>query len=509
MSASSIARWNAIPMSREPDDQSSNKRTRSDDDDNSSEDNVSLVSRSPSPQPDRDVEMKDVYGYDEHVRGVAREVITVETKIKNTNKGFAMLAKMGWAEGTPLGLSGDGRVDPVPFTVKQDSTGLGKATQDFRMIETTVSQRRNLDSERMQFETAEQRQQREAAVAQKAAVKSELSNVLRPFYCELCDKQFQNVAQYDEHTNSYAHHHKARARDMNANHPVRAGGREEAERRREKERKREEKELRKLARAAGIKLSAPPVAHSAASSKFGGEDKGFKKSGWASIDDALPGSTSGKTASSTPAKVWAPVSDPTPSAPSGSPPPPPPPSAPAPMPPIHQGFRSGGWSTLATFLEAPSTPSPSRGVSTPPLPPPPPSASLGLPIPPQRTDSSPLPPPPPPPSLPPSTPSSWSRLPSAPPSSQPQSADHGNRAIRPYTESAPLTSITTGITPTSVPTPPNPQNQPTNPATSNPSSEQRKSKSKSRSKSKMTFDEEATAQSRGNWQNFQKMRGRR
>lgn len=41
--------------------------------------------------------------------------------------------------------------------------GLGKASQDFRVIEETVSQRRNLDSERMQFETAAQRQQREAS----------------------------------------------------------------------------------------------------------------------------------------------------------------------------------------------------------------------------------------------------------------------------------------------------------------------------------------------------------
>ena len=57
-----------------------------------------------------------------------------------------------------------GRVDPLPFAVKQDSTGLGKARQDFQMIETTVSQRRNLDSERMQFETVEQRQQREASL---------------------------------------------------------------------------------------------------------------------------------------------------------------------------------------------------------------------------------------------------------------------------------------------------------------------------------------------------------
>lgn len=46
--------------------------------------------------------------YDEYVHGTAREVITVETKIKPTNKGFAMLAKLGWTEGQPLGISGDG-----------------------------------------------------------------------------------------------------------------------------------------------------------------------------------------------------------------------------------------------------------------------------------------------------------------------------------------------------------------------------------------------------------------
>ena len=54
-----------------------------------------------------------------------------------------------------------GRVDPVPFTLKSDLSGLGKYRQDFEVIETTVAQRRNLDSERMQHETDEQRQKRE------------------------------------------------------------------------------------------------------------------------------------------------------------------------------------------------------------------------------------------------------------------------------------------------------------------------------------------------------------
>lgn len=50
----------------------------------------------------------DTDKYDEYVRGAAREVVTVNTRIKSSNKGFAMLASMGWVEGQPLGLSGDG-----------------------------------------------------------------------------------------------------------------------------------------------------------------------------------------------------------------------------------------------------------------------------------------------------------------------------------------------------------------------------------------------------------------
>lgn len=46
--------------------------------------------------------------YDEYARGVQREVITIDTKINKTNKGFAMLAKLGWVEGQPLGISGNG-----------------------------------------------------------------------------------------------------------------------------------------------------------------------------------------------------------------------------------------------------------------------------------------------------------------------------------------------------------------------------------------------------------------
>ncbi|KAF8168326.1 hypothetical protein B0H34DRAFT_646329 [Crassisporium funariophilum] len=278
-----------------------------------------------------DVDGDHIHKYDDYVRGPAREVITVETKLKPSNKGFAMLAKLGWVEGQPVGLSADGRTEPIPFYVKKDSTGLGKTSQDVRMIETTVSQRRELDSERQQKENEEQRRLREDVVARKNALETEISSTLRAFYCSLCDKQFKTVAQYDEHTNSYAHHHKARFKDMQAN--VRIKPKEELDKQKEKERKREEKELRKIAAANGIKMpkqltattasALAPVSGSAdmdvdgtpIEPKIGGwaslstpqvantttgSQTGFKKSGWATVGPSSSSSSS-FTSSSTPA----------------------------------------------------------------------------------------------------------------------------------------------------------------------------------------------------------------
>jgi Wiskott-Aldrich syndrome protein len=82
---------------------------------------------------------------------------------------------------------------------------------------------------------------------------------LRPFYCQLCDKQFKNVVQYDEHTNSYAHHHKARAKDMQASLKLKPTDQATITLRKEKERIREERALRKMAKAAGVKVGSIPA----------------------------------------------------------------------------------------------------------------------------------------------------------------------------------------------------------------------------------------------------------
>ena len=85
---------------------SQRSRREGDGDEGDSDDDVSLVSRTPSPPP---ADAMDVDKYDEYyAHKPQREVVTVETKIKSSNVGFAMLAKPGWVEGRPLGLSADG-----------------------------------------------------------------------------------------------------------------------------------------------------------------------------------------------------------------------------------------------------------------------------------------------------------------------------------------------------------------------------------------------------------------
>ena len=123
-------------------------------------------------------------------------------------------------------------------------------------------------------------------VARRVALQTEISEVLRPFYCTVCEKQFQNVAQYDEHTNSYAHHHKIRFREMQNAQRVKQNTPEEQDRRKEKERRREEKELRKIAAAAGVSMAKSTTsAQLLASIPTAGESKpaAFKKGGWANI----------------------------------------------------------------------------------------------------------------------------------------------------------------------------------------------------------------------------------
>lgn len=139
-----------------------------------------------------------------------------------------------------------------------DSLGIGKAEEEMEYHTSSTAQRRALDSEKQLQETEEERRQRELSTLKKEEVKSDIKETLRAFYCELCDKQYSKISEYEQHLQSYDHHHKKRFKDMRENSKLSQGAIAERESRRERERKREERENRRIQEAmlkkSGVKL---------------------------------------------------------------------------------------------------------------------------------------------------------------------------------------------------------------------------------------------------------------
>ena len=101
-----------------------------------------------------------------------------------------------------------GRVDPIPIDIKEDVLGVGKAEEEQAYHESSTAKRKIMGSEKQLEETTEERVLRETKVKEREMIQEELKEVKRAFYCELCDKQYNKVAEYEQHLQSYDHHHK-------------------------------------------------------------------------------------------------------------------------------------------------------------------------------------------------------------------------------------------------------------------------------------------------------------
>ncbi|KAG0167910.1 G patch domain-containing protein 8 [Apophysomyces sp. BC1034] len=192
----------------------------------------------------------------------------METHIPETNVGYRLLQRMGWKAGQGLGSQGQGRKDPVPIDLKLDSLGVGKAGEENAYHVSSTAKRKALDSEKQLEETHEEKQQREVKAVRQEAIARELQVVKRAFYCELCDKQYRKISEYEQHLQSYDHHHRKRFKDMKAQARKSSFVQSEKEKKRERERKREERELKRMQEAMRKPTSAPsdkkesvPVAH--------------------------------------------------------------------------------------------------------------------------------------------------------------------------------------------------------------------------------------------------------
>jgi len=60
----------------------------------------------------------------------------LQKAIDSSNKGFALLKKMGYKEGESLGKSNTGRLEPIPIEVRNDRSGIGREDALQRVIET-------------------------------------------------------------------------------------------------------------------------------------------------------------------------------------------------------------------------------------------------------------------------------------------------------------------------------------------------------------------------------------
>ncbi|GAB6019142.1 G patch domain-containing protein 8 [Chamberlinius hualienensis] len=144
--------------------------------------------------------------------GMDLEQASLTEPISEDNLGHRLLLKQGWVAGKGLGRALQGRVDPLPISVKSDSMGFGRWEMEMEHAGETTEKRRVLEVEKE--ETEELRLKYKAQQDKEKAVNEALANFKSNFYCDLCDKQYYKHQEFDNHINSYDHAHKQRYRDL-------------------------------------------------------------------------------------------------------------------------------------------------------------------------------------------------------------------------------------------------------------------------------------------------------
>ncbi|CAB0020444.1 unnamed protein product [Nesidiocoris tenuis] len=80
------------------------------------------------------------------------ESTSTDAPLRSDNKGYGMLAKMGWKEGQGVGKSSDGAKEPVNVTVKLSKRGLGCPEDDYVPPSKPKSKSKTLQITKQRFE---------------------------------------------------------------------------------------------------------------------------------------------------------------------------------------------------------------------------------------------------------------------------------------------------------------------------------------------------------------------
>ncbi|KNE69458.1 hypothetical protein AMAG_13814 [Allomyces macrogynus ATCC 38327] len=169
----------------------------------------------------------------------------IDVPLDQSNIGFRLLTKLGWTAGQGVGKVA-GRIEPIPMTTNLGTLGLGKLAQDQR-IAASAGARPATTAERIARESDVDRTKREQLVQDLAETQAVKAQMLRPFYCELCDKQYAKAAEFENHLSSYDHHHRKRLKALRESErkPKDAG-----ERAAKRAKKQDEDEVLRMMRAA-------------------------------------------------------------------------------------------------------------------------------------------------------------------------------------------------------------------------------------------------------------------
>ena len=117
----------------------------------------------------------------------------MDAPLPEWNRGFQLLAAMGWRRHTGLGRRGQGRVDPVRIQEQLCTTGLGKESEYEEKAGEATESRRAMTAELIAFEDEAGREAREARAASEDAIRDAIRRENAAFYCEVCDKQYAKV----------------------------------------------------------------------------------------------------------------------------------------------------------------------------------------------------------------------------------------------------------------------------------------------------------------------------
>ncbi|KAM7478552.1 hypothetical protein LguiA_026765 [Lonicera macranthoides] len=203
------------------------------------------------------------------------EQASLDTQLPSSNIGFKLLQKMGW-KGKGLGKDEQGITEPIKSGMRDPRLGVGKQEEDDFFTAEENIQRKKLDVELEETEDSLKKREGTSTtfgglekfrcsfyylVASTACflhimkiqvmaereqrIQTDVKEIRKVFYCELCNKQYKLAVEFEGHLSSYDHNHRKRFKEMKELH-----GSSSRDDRQKREQQRQERELAKFAQLA-------------------------------------------------------------------------------------------------------------------------------------------------------------------------------------------------------------------------------------------------------------------